>query len=214
MCFSPEISFAAGGIISIIGIFTLYKARAHKGLLFAFIPLLFASQQFVEGMLWLNLLENGSTQQRYWLTNIFNDYAFIVWPIVAPLSIFMLEEDKDRRNILKVIIVMGMATAFYAIKVLRSSGITPEIINHCIKYIYPAPQPIYAKYWYIAVTCLPFFLSTQTRIRWLGLVNIITFVVAYYTYNLAYISVWCFFAAVTSGLIYFYFRKVAKDSII
>lgn len=211
MCFSPEVSFTASGIISVVGVMTLRKVTFREEILFASIPLLFASQQFIEGLLWLVLLKGGLPLQQYWLTQIFNVYADILWPVIVPISIFMIEDDHGRRNLMKVLILMGIVTAFYSIKAFTGVGISAEIVNYCIQYAYPLPQSDYTRWVYVTVTCLPFFLSTKPVIRWIGLVNIITFSIAYYAYTVAYISVWCFFAAVTSGFIYFYFDQLQRE---
>ena len=60
MCFSPTASFSASAALAVIGILTLKKTSAPHQFLFAYIPLIFASQQFIEGFLWLLLSKNGS----------------------------------------------------------------------------------------------------------------------------------------------------------
>jgi hypothetical protein len=45
-------------------------------------------------------------------------------------------------------------------------------------------------------------------VQGLALVIVFGFAVAYVSFHHAYISVWCFFAAVASVLVYFYVRSV------
>ena len=55
MCFSAAASFTAGAVLTGIGVATLRKVEHPTYYLFASIPLLFAVQQFSEGVLWLTL---------------------------------------------------------------------------------------------------------------------------------------------------------------
>ena len=59
MCFSASASFGAGIVLSSIGIATITKTQSRSQLSLAFIPLIFAVQQFSEGFLWLSLLHPG-----------------------------------------------------------------------------------------------------------------------------------------------------------
>ena len=55
MCFSASASFVTAAITGAIGIVTLTRVNEPRELPFAATPLLFALQQAVEGLLWLNL---------------------------------------------------------------------------------------------------------------------------------------------------------------
>ena len=66
MCFSAGASFAGGAVLSVVGIATQGKVRKPKQRLFAVIPLLFALQQFAEGILWITL----KSGEHVWLQNV------------------------------------------------------------------------------------------------------------------------------------------------
>jgi hypothetical protein len=53
MCFSANASFAASGVLAAVGAASIRETKTKRGLLYAFIPLIFAIQQFVEGLQWL-----------------------------------------------------------------------------------------------------------------------------------------------------------------
>ncbi|MDB2414217.1 hypothetical protein N9W34_00420 [Rickettsiales bacterium] len=210
MCFSPEVSFVAGVVIASIGIATLRKVAYREEILFAAIPLLFASQQFIEGSLWLVLQKGGMPMPQYWLTQIFSAYAGIIWPILVPLSIFMIEGNEDRKKVLGLLFIMGFGIAIYMAYGMMVGEISSQVVGHCIQYNYPLSQGHYVKWIYLAIVGLPFFLSRHPILHKIGIINIIMFFIAYYAYTETYVSVWCFFAAVISGLIYFYFRAILK----
>ncbi len=60
MCFSAEASFAVGGTLLILGVATIRKVIHKKDLPIALIPIIFALQQMVEGLLWISLVEDDS----------------------------------------------------------------------------------------------------------------------------------------------------------
>ena len=60
MCFSATASFSAGALLLGIGTLTLRSAlatRQRHALPFAAIPMLFAMQQLIEGVIWLTFAE-------------------------------------------------------------------------------------------------------------------------------------------------------------
>ncbi len=64
MCFSATASFTASFSLSVLGVATPTQTTSKKQLLLATFPLLFAIQQFFEGVVWLNL-DNQSSRVYY-----------------------------------------------------------------------------------------------------------------------------------------------------
>ena len=62
---------------------------------------------------------------------------------------------------------------------------------------------------YLLCTCVPLLLSSSGPIRRFGAVVVAGFLISVTTYFATFISVWCFFAAAGSALLYFYFRPAA-----
>ena len=59
---------------------------------------------------------------------------------------------------------------------------------------------------YLAATCLSCFVSSHAFVKLFGGLAFIAFIAAYVTYARASVSIWCFFAAVLSLLIYVHLR--------
>ncbi|MFY7803698.1 MAG: hypothetical protein ACOVQ7_09740, partial [Limnoraphis robusta] len=59
---------------------------------------------------------------------------------------------------------------------------------------------------YLFIIVIPFFLSSQNWLRCFGLIILISFLLAQAFYFITFVSVWCFFAAILSGSLYFRFR--------
>jgi hypothetical protein len=59
---------------------------------------------------------------------------------------------------------------------------------------------------YLVATCVSCFFSSDATVRIFGVLTLLLFGVAYGFFNLTLFSVWCFFAAVLSSIIYACFR--------
>ena len=71
MCFSAEASFIVGGALLFIGTSTIKKAHHKKDLPIALIPIIFALQQIIEGLLWIILKDGNMPQAQFLLSNIY-----------------------------------------------------------------------------------------------------------------------------------------------
>lgn len=209
MCFSPTASFTAAAVLGGIGILTLKETKYPNEVPLALFPLLFAIQQFIEGLLWLNLLHHGDWDTQLLLIGSYAFFAGVIWPIYVPVSISMLEPNPDSKRTMLLIALIGAALASYAGLVIWMQIYSAEIINNCIYYDFLTP-PFSAvmQIAYVIAVCGPFFLSSRRWLRWIGGFNFIGFILANYFYHDFLTSVWCFYAAMLSGLIYLDFLFV------
>ena len=110
MCFSATASFTAAAVVGSIGIATLWKAAARRDravLPIAAFPILFAAQQAVEGLLWLDLARPEPGACRPFLTHAFLGYAEVFWPVFAPLAAWSIEPVLWRRRLILICLVVG-----------------------------------------------------------------------------------------------------------
>jgi hypothetical protein len=63
---------------------------------------------------------------------------------------------------------------------------------------------------YVAATTLSLLLSSRRVVQLLGAIVLVGFAAAYVSFHQSYISVWCFFAAVASGLVYLHISQVLE----
>jgi len=209
MCYSAGASFATGVIISAVGVATVIVVHKPSQRLFAIIPLLFAIQQFAEGCLWLTLQSSD-----YELVNSICNYIFlitaqVIWPVLMPLSVLLMEEDSKRRRLLRILFVAGMALSLYYGFYLLTSHVTSEILNCHILYTIESPKtlslPIFLLY--LTTTITPLFISSVKRIYLMGILILLSLVIALFFYKVHLTSVWCFFAAVISIVIFWILRS-------
>jgi len=205
MCFSATASFVVGGIISGIGVATLYSVKTRRELAFAAIPLLFGIQQFVEGMLWLSFgYEAGWLQTM--ATYAFTMFSHVLWPIYVPFAVGLMERELWHKKVIWLFRVIGVAAGIHLLILITTQPLTAKAVEHIIYVspdIYDWPMMIL----YIAATCLVSFFSTHLLIRIFGLLALLLFVVSYLFYTEAFISVWCFFAAILSLIVYRQFHQ-------
>jgi hypothetical protein len=204
MCFSAGASFAGGVVISAIGVATLGKVSKPAQKLFAGIPLLFGFQQFAEGVLWVTLRTDGHERLQNAAAHIFLITALVIWPVMIPLSMWLMEEVKKRRKILAGLMVTGgILSLFYAF-CLISYNVTPQIQGFHIQYIDEFPRTLVdiAFIFYLASTIAPLFVSSVKRMWLFGILITVSYLVTSIFFSQYLTSIWCFFAALISVVIY------------
>lgn len=226
MCFSANASFAAAGALSVISLLSIRAAAiAHNKKLIplAATPLFFALQQACEGVVWITL-NNGDTTSILHVvsTQAFLFFASAWWPLWIPLALFIPEIIPKRKQVIRLIGFIGVTTgiALFTSWVFYTTG--AQAIGHHIDY--PAPNYPFGisnhciarvVAWLISIgyctaTIVPFFVSSISGAWILGITMSISFIASYLFYLLAFSSVWCFFAAISSALLYLVIKKAGK----
>ena len=192
-----------------IGVAAFKHVKRPGQLMVAAVPVFFAVQQAVEGFLWLELSGGNGSSAAANLTFTFLTFALVLWPIYSPLAVLSIEPDNWRRLVLTGIAVSGCLLSAYLLGVLVNDPPVAVIRGHSIAY----PSDVSPFSWlqmpYLLCTCGPGLLSSHNTIRAFGLIVLLGFSVSAYVYYWAFISVWCFFAAAGSSVLYFHFRREA-----
>ena len=204
MCFSPLASFIGGAVISSIGIATIRKVHKPSQVLFAAIPLFFGFQQVAEGLLWLALKKTGLDDLEKVSSNIFLIMADVIWPVMIPLSVLFLENSSRKRKILFVFLSIGVVLSLYYSWCLLTFDVTPRIKGFHIQYDtgFPRSLAMVAFLFYLTATIPPLFISSTRRMYLFGILATISCFVTGIFYTQYLTSVWCFFAALISVVIY------------
>lgn len=206
MCFSTEASFTAAILLGATGGLTLKKTTSRAQFFIAAIPILFAIQQFSEGIIWLFLSgEVGSHELFINAERSFLTFAFLVWPIWIPLSFALIEPVTWRRYLLFINLYCGVALSGLNLTYALREEVTVKIVNHSIQYMGNIPDQIII---YPLIVMLPMFLSSLKNVWIYGVLLVGAYVVADYFYTVTFASVWCFFSAIVSLFIY----KILKDN--
>ena len=204
MCFSAEASFVGGVIIASIGVVTVRKVHNPSQIIFACIPLFFGLQQITEGILWLTIpLSEFVVTQRI-ATFFFLIMALVIWPSLVPVSVFHMEKLKNRKKILFVMMIAGVLLSAYYIYCLIFFNVNPQIKGFHIQYNndFPVSLQIISFIFYLTVTIVPLFVSSIKRTHLLGILMTLSCLVTGIFFSQYLTSVWCFFAALISGVIF------------
>ena len=208
MCFSAEASFAGGIIISTIGIATVKKIHKPSQLVFASIPLFFGIQQIAEGFLWLTIPNPDYIHIQRFATYIFLTMAEVLWPVILPVSILLMEQNKKKRSVLWILLALGAALSVYYSFCMVFLHVNPQIIGYHIFYKsdFPDSLAILAFIVYLIATITPLFVSSINRTKLLGVLMFLSCLVTAIFFTQYLTSVWCFFAALISGVIFWILR--------
>ncbi|MGD0341440.1 MAG: DUF6629 family protein [Bacteroidales bacterium] len=204
MCFSAGASFTAGAVISAVGIATVTKIHKPSQKLFASIPLIFGIQQLAEGCVWLTLQNPGHETIQKISMYIFLITADVIWPLMIPGSLFLMEENVERKKAIRIFLVAGAVLSLYYAFCLISFRVTPGIVNCYINYggdFIPSLM-IPAFLLYLVITITPLLIYGEKGMFWLGILMFMAVVITVIFYIKNVTSVWCFFAAIISVLIY------------
>src|SRR5262249_22615942 len=217
MCFSATASFSAAAVIGSVGIVTLRSAVArpdHRILALAVFPVLFALQQVVEGLLWLDLTSPDPGPLRGVLVHAFQGYAEVFWPTFAPLAALLIERERWRRILISICLAIGVALSIYLLVAMIGHPYQASVGEGHIVYRNDFHYPTGIEGPYVVATTLSLLLCSAKEVQRLALVILIGFAVAYVSFHHAYISVWCFFAAIASVMVYLYVRTVPARGVL
>jgi len=205
MCFSAEASFTAGALLSLAGLVSMRLSRTRANKFLATIPVFFAAQQILEGILWLTIPNHAGSFWYYLGLYGFLIFAFTLWPVWVPYTMSLTEKDKNRKKIMQAICILGLIIAGIFIWHALRTSFDAQIYENHIQYLLGLPTDgIIVELLSLAyLICVvgPFLLSTKPHAWLFGLLVLIACGISYYFYYIVLVSVWCFFAAILSGYI-------------
>ena len=212
MCFSAAASITAGVLLSFAGTETLKKVHKPSQIVFASIPIFFAFQQFSEGVVWLTI-----PHKEYAVLQTISTYTFLVmaqfiWPMLVPASVLLMEKNKIRKKILLSLLILGVIVSFYYLYGLVVYHAHAEISYLHINYKsnYQNSFSFIPTGLYLITTLAPVFVSSVKRAYILGVIIGLSALVSIIFFTECLISIWCFFAAVVSFVIYYTIRESHK----
>lgn len=200
MCFSATASFAAGGFLLGLGSLTLRWARTPRERPFAAIPLLFAIQQFIEGVIWLTFSRDAALLNTV-MTHAYSFFSHVLWPVYVPLAVLLIEPPGRRRQALWAFVVAGLLVGSYLLYVLVMYPVVSRPTDQHVEYVSPHFFAAVAITLYLMSTSVSLVLSTHRVVKLFGALALLGFAAAYYFYAVWFISVWCLFAAMMSAVI-------------
>ncbi len=204
MCFSPTASFTAGTTLAVVGVLTLRKSRGARELPLALVPLLFGLQQITEGAVWVSLGRDLPVLQT-WATYLYSMFSHVVWPILIPFAILLVEPRIWRRRVLSAFVVLGLSVGLYLLFFIVRFPVTARVRGDSVAYDSPHFYLAAVLVGYLTATCISGLFSSHWCIKVFGVLAFVLAVVAAVVSIKTFVSVWCFYAAVLSLLVYVHF---------
>ena len=207
MCFSATASFSAGALLLGIGTLTLRSALAVnqlRALPFAAIPSLFAFQQLIEGVIWLTFGDEATLMNSV-MTHVYSFFSHVLWPVYVPVAVLLMQPAGWRRRALITFVAAGAAVGAYLLYVLVVFPIVSRPTGQHVEYVSPHFFAAVTMTLYLLSTTISPLLSTHRMVVVFGALALLSFGAAYAFYATWFISVWCFFAALLSAVVYLHF---------
>lgn len=219
MCFSAAASFGASAVLSIAGAAAMAGGQTKAQRLFGAIPIIFSLQQFGEGLLWLSVKNPDLNNWEPVFTHFYLVFALLFWPVYIPYTIWLLEKERRRKKILAVLLVIGSLAALSLLLVMFLYPVKVMAAHHHIHFNFALPQMAGDLTWlvsllYFMATLIAPFVSGIKRMRWLGFVFLLSYVISVIFFNGFLVSVWCYFAAVLSLVIVWIMQGIRKESLV
>jgi len=211
MCFSAAASFTAATATGIAGVVTATRVTTFREAPLGSVPLIFAVQQAIEGGLWLVLGHQWPEALGPMLANSFVTIALVVWPLLAPVAILLVEMNSWRRAAIAALLLMGAVVAVYSASDIVQHPYAAQAIGGSLCYVNKSPFPLSLFAAYALATCGPALISSRPVLRGFGVIVVTGGIVSLFFYFVAFLSVWCFFAAAASVVIGAHFVRGTRD---
>lgn len=211
MCFSATASFTASVVLAGIGTLTMRDSRARAERAYAAIPLLFALQQFSEGVVWLSFDWQIPVISLI-ATQVFSLFSHVLWPIYIPIVAYLLEPPGARRRVLAAPCVAGSLVGLGLLAGMVAFPITAHPVGGHVDYESPHFYLPVVITLYLAATTMSMIVSSHRSVQIFGAAVLLSAALAYLMYARWFISVWCFFAALLSVLVYVRVRAMRLAS--
>jgi hypothetical protein len=209
MCFSATASFSASAVLAGLGTLTLRRVHRPQDRALAAIPALFAVQQAIEGVVWLGL-HGTYPGMLVAATQAYSVFSHVLWPIYVPGAVWLAEPPGLRRAGLPWFVLGGLLVGLYLLYAMVASLIVARPVGHHVDYDSPHFYVFAVLVLYLAATAVSPLLSSHRWVRHFGLLMLVSAAAAYLIYARWFISVWCFFAAVLSVVIYLHLHSRAN----
>jgi hypothetical protein len=213
VCFSATASFAAGTALSAVGVATIRMTSRRAEIPFAMVPLLFGVQQLTEGMIWLSF-QNESPLPNEMLTFVYSLFSHVLWPIFIPFTVGLLETVPWRKKAVAACQIAGTVVGLYLLYRIVEFPVTSRLLEGHIAYdsrhFYVVPVMLL----YLTATCASSLFSSSRVIQIFGALSLATFLAALAIHVATFFSVWCFFDAILSFIVYYYFRQARSGVLI
>jgi hypothetical protein len=207
MCFSPQADLVGGLVISGIGIDVVrhvHQRRDHMAL--AALPLVLGAHQLDEAFVWWGQEGHVPSPVGRVALWIYLLIAFVLLPVFVPLAVRALEPVKRRKQLMIPFVVIGVGVAVRLFVAMVRGPLTVRVQPYHLAYSIKLSHGLLVVTLYVVACCGTLLVSSYRHVVLFGAVNLIAVaVIAKLTVD-GFASVWCGWAAVTSGVVALHMR--------
>jgi hypothetical protein len=207
MCFSPQADLAGGIVISAIGVAAIRNAQRRRDhVALAALPLILGAHQVIEAFVWLGLQGHVPHELERVALWAYLLIAFVLLPIYVPLAVVINEPSRRRRFIMAPLVALGVAISSILLSTMLRGPVNARLRPYHLAYSIHLSHGGLVVVLYVAAICGTLLLSTRRRVVTFGAVNLVAVgIVAWLTVD-GFASVWCGWAAISSGAIALHMR--------
>ena len=202
MCFSPQADVVGGVLICAIGVDAVRHVRQRREFLaLAWIPLLLGAHQFIEALVWLWLQGHVPRAIGHAALWAYLLIAFVVLPVFIPLAVIALEPTMRRKWVMAPFAAIGVAIAALLLAAMIRGPIGVRLAPYHLSYSIRLTDGFLIVALYVVAVCGPLLASGYRHVAIFGIVNLVAVVIIARLTVSGFASVWCGWAAVSSGAI-------------
>ena len=205
MCFSAQADLATGLVVGAIGVDVLRHTLRPAERALAAIPIVLAVHSLTEALVWLGLQHHVSPAVWRPALSLYLAVAFGVLPVLVPVAIGALEPESNRRR-MAWFTAIGVGVAILLTYPVVRGPIDATIQGNHIDYRVDLWHGGTLVFFYVVATCGSLLASQRSHVRWFGAANLIVACALAGLNKSGFISLWCFWAAITSTSIAFHLR--------
>src|SRR5579864_3763034 len=207
MCFSPQADLVGGIVISGIGVDVVrhvHQRRDHMAL--AALPLILGAHQLDEAFVWWGQqghVPSAVGTAALWLYLLI---ALVLLPVFVPIAVYSLEPDKRRKRLMAPFVVIGVLVAAWLLTAMIRGPVGVTVHPYHLSYVIRPGLGLVVVTLYVVACCGTLLFSGYRHVVFFGAINLVAVaVIAKLTVD-GFASVWCGWAAVTSGVIALHMR--------
>ncbi len=220
MCFSATASFSAAVVLIPVGAYCIKKVAPlnKKYRLIVLLPLIFGIQQLFEGFVWLAIEPGGGGATRLPALG-FMFFSHLFWLFWIPLACYVVESNTLKRKVMFTFFLLGAVHGLimYVPLWFNSDWLVVELVQKSISYkatlLYDDYIPrIAVRVLYAVLVIASLLLSSDRYLRVFGVIIAMSVVISTVYFGHAFISIWCYFAAVLSLYVLFMIIRITKTT--
>ena len=205
MCLGPEVDIAVGIGIAALAVETIRKNPESRTLPISLIPAIFSIHLFASAIVWFGFEKQVPSLIQTVATYLYIAIAFILWPTYVPIAIYCIEPPGWRKQLLAILATLGGLTSVQFLVATWHGNSSATQGDYFIDF-HVTGTPAYSGALYFVTTCGAVLLSNYRPLLIWGIANaaVVAFLTA--TANHGLPSLWCFWAATTSGFVLWFIR--------